>query len=684
MVWWAALLGFFPPPKFYPPAGGACRRTDDDAEASCWMRKGGATFAHPIQRRDADPCACTAKPDRCFSNGVDVRPFCGCDEWYTGNSYSWCYTVGRCTTGGGEKVVGGDFSGAYLRGWCDSSPPPPPHPHGCGDPLFGAQWHHPFLRSPEAWALGANGTGVHVAVVDDGLQYKHPELDVVEEHSFGWDRYSTLVPTANDDHSIHGTAVAGVITARAGNQRGGCGVAHGAKLIGVQILNNSATSALTDTIFVGTFARLASYPFPVVMSNSWGPPDDGRIDGPGHRPWYGRVADALSKALRDGRGALGLPVVFAAGNGGGRNDNSNDDGFQSHPYTISVGSVGDDEKRSPYSEFAACLDVVAPSSSSWYNDHIVTADLVGYNGYSRRNRNVAANHTLYFGGTSAAAPQVSAVVALILGERPQLSVRDLKGILWTAARKIDASDESWTRNAAGHWFSPWYGFGAVDAERSVRVAKAWQRRGVGWEVVSSDTWSGAVPLGYMWTTISVLGIARVPFYVETVSIEVDVQTPLRGEVEMRLVSPAGTKIPLTKVVTNANFAEQAFVRHAYLVNGFFDEEMTWDGWKFEARDELPATSPSTVRELRLHLYGSQTPPPVVDEAYEAASPFPPPAPPTPAQASPPPPPPPPPSPTPASSSTTAAAWAVGISAVSLGAVGAGLAAWRFRELARKK
>src|SRR5260370_25992002 len=62
---------------------------------------------------------------------------------------------------------------------------------GIGDDEWffgGLQWAPRAIHAPEAWALGARGTGVRVAVIDGGLNSLHQDLngsvDVARSASF--------------------------------------------------------------------------------------------------------------------------------------------------------------------------------------------------------------------------------------------------------------------------------------------------------------------------------------------------------------------------------------------------------------------------------------------------------------------------------------------------------------------
>ena len=134
---------------------------------------------HVSLRQRAHGCECVSV-DECISNGVDVAPFCDCMD-ISGEDYVICYTTGTCA-GAFPSTV---YAGATFRP-CDYFPPPPPHPNACNDPLFTSQWHLDRIHAPDAWSYATGGTLSSIAIVDDGLQYTHGDLNVDVERSFGW------------------------------------------------------------------------------------------------------------------------------------------------------------------------------------------------------------------------------------------------------------------------------------------------------------------------------------------------------------------------------------------------------------------------------------------------------------------------------------------------------------------
>ena len=123
---------------------------------------------------------------------------------------------------------------------------------GSDETFFNAQWAPKAIHAPEAWDLGARGTGVRVAVVDGGLNNNHIDLngsvDVAHSASFvpgfafNQDVPCTPVPPATTCITFsHATHVAGIIAAR-DNAVGTIGIAPGATIIGVKALSNGSGS----------------------------------------------------------------------------------------------------------------------------------------------------------------------------------------------------------------------------------------------------------------------------------------------------------------------------------------------------------------------------------------------------------------------------------------------------------
>jgi len=110
---------------------------------------------------------------------------------------------------------------------------------GSDETFFNAQWANKAVHAPEALALGYSGAGARVAVLDGGLNNTHIDLiggvDVAHSVSF--------VPGFNFNQDVsgfsHATHVAGIVAAR-DNGVGTIGVAPGATIIGVKVLQNGS------------------------------------------------------------------------------------------------------------------------------------------------------------------------------------------------------------------------------------------------------------------------------------------------------------------------------------------------------------------------------------------------------------------------------------------------------------
>lgn len=139
-----------------------------------------------------------------------------------------------------------------------------PYPN---DPLFPAQ---PAARQ---WRLAdlqrlSKGSGVKVAVVDSGIDASHPDLagQVAVNRNFVADR-----PMAAEQH---GTGVAGIIAARAGNGIGLAGIAPGAKLLGLRACWQAPGKTLCDSLSLAKALYFAIDQKAAVINLSLSGPDD--------------------------------------------------------------------------------------------------------------------------------------------------------------------------------------------------------------------------------------------------------------------------------------------------------------------------------------------------------------------------------------------------------------------------
>jgi subtilisin family serine protease len=460
------------------------------------------------------------------------------------------------------------------------------------DPLFPDQWHLENIgqsgglvgsdvNARPAWDEGLSGAGVTVAIVDEGIQFQHPDLQPNWWQGSGYDYNDDDFdpsPVGADDR--HGTTVAG-ITLAASNDREVLGIAHAARLVPLRLIAGPYES--------GEEAEALSYRRDSVdiYNNSWGPSDEAGV----------RFADSsqtLKVSLRDnvfnGRGGRGNIYVWAAGNGGLNGDNSNYDGYNALPYTISVGALGHDDIKAGYSEPGSNLLVVAPSGGRGAG--ILTTDNTGPNGY------VSGNTYSNFSGTSAAAPAAAGVVALMLEARPELTWRDVQAVLALTAVPVDLSGGEWIKNSRGLLVSHDYGFGRVDAGAAVSLARDWQLLGSLMETGRSQ--SSQAQLQRNVTRSSIIEIES-PMEVQFVNVTVNLSHNDWGDLLIEIISPEGTRRTLSNPHSNANRSGQpgswTFLSTQHL------GESAQGFWRLEVTDTQPGSDNGVFNSWSLQLMG---------------------------------------------------------------------------------
>lgn len=489
------------------------------------------------------------------------------------------------------------------------------------------------LNVQGAWSAAGKGENIRVAVIDDGLELTHDDLapNVINGASYnyisgrtGWARGSVWpMPCASDD--THGTAVGGIIAARDNNGIGVSGVAPRASLVGYNSLATNEDSDVLSSLIRDTDITH-------IYNNSWGATDFGHATAP--TPSRATFKTTIENGLKNGRGGLGSIYIFAAGNGAHDGDYSPLDGNVTLPGTLAICATNASGKRSYYSEPGPNLLVCGTSGDRGTQPAVTTAEPQN-------------SYTNAFNGTSAAAPMVSGVAALVLQANPQLTWRDLRLVLAKSARKVDPTNSGWT-TYNGYNYNHLYGFGVADAEAAVALARTWQSVGGSSTLKQcgpySVTVNGAIPeantltinssyLSTMYDTLKlnepapggISSAITIPADCDISAIEhVDVNVvttgsngsgshPQGGELQISLTSPAGQTSTLT--VPHPCYADGALGTTQARCQGFdnFDFGLTRHieepavtstnrNWTLNAVDRV-AQDTGNLQSWSLTLYG---------------------------------------------------------------------------------
>ena len=215
------------------------------------------------------------------------------------------------------------------------------------------------------------GAGVSVAVLDTGIDYNHPDLDM---NYSGGDNFVSVDPNyhdpMDDSYNSHGTHVAGIIAAEL-DGAGSVGVAPDASIYAVKVLDGAGFGPVSSVV-AGIDWAIANQIDIVNMSI-------------GFSSDYQALADACAQAE-----AAGVLLVAAAGNTYGAPVLYP----AAYPSVIAVGATTIFDEIAPISSSGSEMELVAP----------------GLNVYST----TAGGNYGFLGGTSQAAPHVSGLAALIL------------------------------------------------------------------------------------------------------------------------------------------------------------------------------------------------------------------------------------------------------------------------------
>lgn len=277
-------------------------------------------------------------------------------------------------------------------------------------------WCVSRINAPLVWQNPNKGTGIKIAILDTGIQYDHPDLNIQGGVNFVGKNDGSTNPKIWTDKFGHGTHVAGIVAAK-NNTIGVVGVAPEASLYAVKVLNNAGFGSTSDIIqgiqWAADNAQIASMSF---------------------------GSNVPSRAEEDAVNAArlkGLILVAAAGNSGDGIASTDDVGYPArYGAVIAVAATDSYDNVASWSSDGPEVDVAAPGVSIYST----------YKGGSYAT----------FSGTSMAAPHVTGTVALML--KAGIPASDIQSRLQSTALDI---------NAPG--FDVFSGYGRIDAQRASTI-----------------------------------------------------------------------------------------------------------------------------------------------------------------------------------------------------------------------
>lgn len=471
------------------------------------------------------------------------------------------------------------------------------------NPLYSSQWHLGLIGDITTVWEDYTGTGVSVAIYDDGVQASHPDLVANYDSA----AELTLVDsTPNSSSDGHGTSVAGLIAA-ANNSIGGVGVAYGAKITGVDYLNDAFQLSYAE--YIDVLEAAANFD---VINNSWGsiPVFNEYTDIGEAALQAGKERQAIAYTAETGRDGLGTVWVKAAGNYANDSEaqsmnimgNAHGDGLNNLHELITVAATGSTGFVASYSNWGHCLLIAAPAAS-------VTSDRTGSAGYD------SGDYTYSFGGTSAATPIVTGVIALMLEANPDLHWRDVQNILAASAAQTGSQygsaasgyeQAAWTSNGATTWngggmsYSMSYGYGMVDARAAVRMAEIWTRifPDTGDHLATrSASNTTAIAIADDATTEMSITLDGDTMLIDHLYVTVDYAHGWDTDLTISLVAPNGMVIPL-KINDGFGYYNADWTYGISSLRGMTDGGT----WTLRIVDGVPADT-GTLRSFRLDFEG---------------------------------------------------------------------------------
>lgn len=279
------------------------------------------------------------------------------------------------------------------------------------DPMAGSQWHLPKIGANTAWD-SSQGSGVTIAILDSGIDTRHPDLI---DHIVAGYNFVDGNTNVEDVHS-HGTKTAGAAAASLNNGIGVASVAGQVKIMPIRVANSSLYATWSAIASGITYAadrgvRVASVSF------------------------NGAAGSASVLSAADYMRSKGGLVFISAGN------SNVDPGYANTSSAVIVAATTSSDTKASFSNFGDHIHLSAPGEGIY-----TTTWGQSYTSIS---------------GTSFSAPIAAGVAALVMSANPALTATQVENILFSTAVDLGTTGRD-----------IYFGHGRVDAAAAVAAAKS--------------------------------------------------------------------------------------------------------------------------------------------------------------------------------------------------------------------
>ena len=304
------------------------------------------------------------------------------------------------------------------------------------DPLFGNLWgiHNTGqsggtfdmdMDGPEAWDFTIGSSSVEVVVIDTGVQQNHPDIHQITGTDLTSDGPGNGGPVNACD--VHGTPVAGCVSATINNSLGVVGIAPG-------VNSASARTFISNLACDGSWSTFISW---TVDALAWAESLGARVTN--NSNGYGFTSASI-EAKYDQTRAAGMVHFASAGN----------NGTMVIGYPASIGSVNAIAAIDRNGNLAGFSDSGPGLAFSGPGVSVQSTDRTGTAGYVNGDY-------VFVNGTSFASPYAAGVAALVLSADPSLTAAGVEQVLQNTARDLGIPG-----------YDTMFGYGLVNARDAVQ------------------------------------------------------------------------------------------------------------------------------------------------------------------------------------------------------------------------